>query len=56
MLKKYFEREDVARVASITSVCPMEIVKENEDPVPTDDVTTCMSTSKLQTAEFQCLC
>ena len=37
MLKRYFEREDAAKVATITSVCLGESVKESEDPVPADD-------------------
>ena len=50
MLKKYFEGEDAPKVATITSVCPVEIVKESEDPAPADDVT--MSTScKLQNSD-----
>ena len=51
MLKKYFEREDAPKVATITSLCPVEIVKESEDPAPADDVT--MSTScKLQNSDI----
>ena len=37
MLKRYFEKE-VAKVATMTTICPVEKGKENEDPIPVDDV------------------
>ena len=45
-VEEVFEREDAAKVATITSVCVGESVKESKDPVPADDVT--MSNSRLQ--------
>ena len=49
MLKKYFERKDVAKVATITSIHPVEIGKEREDPAAADVM---VSTScKLQNSD-----